>query len=87
MEAKIKSQTAFEESSLKGVVEDCPAGLRGVVGFMKRALDEEGVGPEAGRTCLSPCGLDRSEKVINWKNTLISERSRYTEQAVDLWFP
>lgn len=73
MEAKIKSQAVFEESSLKEVVEaswggkDSAAGLRGGIGFTKRALKEERFGLEAGKTCLSSYGLDRSEKTINWK--------------------
>lgn len=89
MEAKIKSQAVFEESSLKEVVEaswgeDSAAGLRGGIGFTKRALKEERFGLEAGKMCLSSYGLDRSAKTINWMNIffLISERSRQSRRWI-----
>lgn len=100
MEAKIKFWAVLEESSLKEVLEasweeDCPAGLRGLVGFTERACKAERIeriGPESGDLCLFLCYLDRT-KATNWKNPLlwifvsVIERSRQTEQAVDLWFP
>lgn len=74
VEAKMKSQTVFEESSVKEVVEaswgeDCPGGLRGGVGFTKRALKEERVGPEAGKTYLSSSPFCQDHRRTNWKNT------------------
>lgn len=68
MEAKIKSQAVFEEVVEASWGEDSAAGLRGGIGFTKRALKEERFGLEAGKTCLSSYGLDRNEKTINWKN-------------------
>lgn len=74
---RLKSQIAFEESSLKEVVEASeeqggrlPSWVRGGVGFMKKDLKEVGVGPEAGKTCLSSCSRDRSDMMINWKKPL-----------------
>ncbi|KAI1237829.1 hypothetical protein IHE44_0013916 [Lamprotornis superbus] len=68
VEAKIKSQTAFEESSLKtwwkhAQGNDCPAGLRGWVGFTKRAVKEERVASEETKMYLSSYGLDQMKEV------------------------
>lgn len=52
----------FERSGVSVLVEVCPVMWRGGA-FHRVALKEESILPEAGKKCLSSCGLDRSVEI------------------------